>query len=196
LPWPVGEKWLLFYGLVLTGLLLVVKRTTNLHLEVLIPAFMLGCLIDLGRYRHVKKSRAGSLSMDVVVKGGFMLLVGLSFPKVELGAVPLTVTVWHVLALTVLANLGKCFPALCYRREAGFKERLALSIAMFPRGEVGAAVLAIGLGYGFGNYISALALLSLALNLVLTGIFIAVVIRLLENPSFKCSAQISAAPSS
>ena len=51
----------------------------------------------------------------------------------------------HVLAITVLSNLGKVFPAFCYRREASFRERLAVAICMFPRGEVGAGVLAVSL---------------------------------------------------
>ena len=49
----------------------------------------------------------------------------------------------HVLALTVLSNLGKMFPAFCYRREAHWRERLALAIGMWPRGEVGAGVLVL-----------------------------------------------------
>ncbi len=70
---------------------------------------------------------------------------------------------------------------LCYRKEVTLKERLALSVTMFPRGEVGAAVLLIGLGYGFGGYITTLAMLSLAINLILTGIFIWIVIKLLQK---------------
>jgi hypothetical protein len=36
------------------------------------------------------------------------------------------------------ANLGKMFPLLVYRQEASWRERLAISIGMWPRGEVGA----------------------------------------------------------
>jgi Kef-type K+ transport system membrane component KefB len=78
----------------------------------------------------------------------------------------------HVLALTGLANLGKMVPVLCYRREAPWQERLALAIGMWPRGEVGAGVLVVSLGYGHGDPMMAAAMLSLALNLVLTGAFI------------------------
>jgi hypothetical protein len=70
-------------------------------------------------------------------------------------------------------------PALCYRREAHWKERLALAIGMWPRGEVGAGVLALSLSYGRGGPMVTVAMLSLALNLVLTGAFIALVKHLM-----------------
>ncbi|MFA5059686.1 MAG: cation:proton antiporter [Candidatus Omnitrophota bacterium] len=179
--WPTGEKWLLLYGFVLTAIVFFAKETTNIHLEVLIPAFMWGCLVHLQKKHHTEKSPPHNISLDSAVKGIFMILVGFSFPRIEIGAVPWGMTVAHVVALTILSNIGKCFSAFCYRREASLKERLALSVAMFPRGEVGAAVLLIGLGYGFGGYVSSLALLSLALNLVLTGVFIGVVMHLLRK---------------
>jgi hypothetical protein len=71
--------------------------------------------------------------------------------------------------------LGKCFPLLFYKKEAGLRERLALSVTMFPRGEVGAGVLLIALSYGLTGLPATLAALSLALNLVLIGAFIAIV---------------------
>lgn len=43
------------------------------------------------------------------------------------------------------------FPFFCYRKEATIRERLALSIAIFPRGEVGAGVLVVSMGYGLGG---------------------------------------------
>jgi Kef-type K+ transport system membrane component KefB len=85
----------------------------------------------------------------------------------------------HVLIITLLANLGKMFPAFCYRREATLRERLALSVAMFPRGEVGAGVLVISIGYGLGGPALTVAVLSLSLNLLCTGAFILIVKRLL-----------------
>jgi Kef-type K+ transport system membrane component KefB len=85
------------------------------------------------------------------------------------------------MVVTVLSNFGKMFPALCYRREATWKERLALAIGMWPRGEVGAGVLVVSIGYGIGGPIVTVAALSLALNLVLTGGFIWMVKKLLER---------------
>jgi len=87
----------------------------------------------------------------------------------------------HVAALTVLINLGKMFPLLCYRREAHWKERLALAIALWPRGEVGAGVLIVSLSFGIGGPIVTVALLCLALNLILTGVFIVAVKRLVTK---------------
>jgi Kef-type K+ transport system membrane component KefB len=91
------------------------------------------------------------------------------------------VTLVHVVVLTFLANAGKSFCLLCYRKEASLRERLALSVAMFPRGEVGAAVLLIAIGYGFSGYVNTLAMIALAVNLVLTGFFISWVMGLLKK---------------
>ena len=77
--------------------------------------------------------------------------------------------VFHVIMISIVSNIGKMFPLFCYRNEATVKERLALSIGMWPRGEVGAGVLMISIGYGFGGPIVTISMLSLALNLVLTG---------------------------
>jgi len=91
---------------------------------------------------------------------------------------------WHGLFITGLANLGKMVPAVCYRREAHWKERLALAIAMWPRGEVSAGVLVLSFSYGFGGPlmpIIMIATLSLALNLLLTGVFILLVKHLVVH---------------
>jgi Kef-type K+ transport system membrane component KefB len=124
-----------------------------------------------------------------------MLLVGLSMPPafshqatdnsaesalsatVPMPAWPLLMV--HVLMVTLLSNLGKLFPLACYRQRASLHERLALSISMWPRGEVGAGILVVGLSYGLSGPIMTVALLSLALNLVLTGAFILMVKALL-----------------
>ena len=71
---------------------------------------------------------------------------------------------------------------LCYRQEASLKSRIALGVAMFPRGEVGGGVLLMALSYGFGGIEASLAVLCLALNLLLTGVFIGFVLKLLKNP--------------
>jgi hypothetical protein len=173
--WPTTKAWLLGYALLLSSILLLLKHTTNIHLEVLIPAFTWGCLL---RHAH-SAEKLRTVSMDTAIKGLFMFLVGLSFPKIATEGMPLKVLWLHVLALTVLSNLGKSFLFLCYRHEATPKERLALSIAMFPRGEVGAAVLLIGIGYGLAGTENTLAMLGLALNLVLSGVFIWMVMKLL-----------------
>lgn len=68
---------------------------------------------------------------------------------------------------------------IAYRKEATIRERLALSIAMFPRGEVGAGVLVVSMGYGLGGIPLTVTVLSLALNLLLTGVFIIAVKKLI-----------------
>ena len=113
------------------------------------------------------------------------MLVGLSMPPLFNGTGGASVgwpqLLTHTLWLTLLANLGKMFPLLCYRQEAHWKERLALCVGMWPRGEVGAGVLVVSLGYGISGLIVPAAALSLALNLVLTGVFIMIVQRLLAS---------------
>jgi Kef-type K+ transport system membrane component KefB len=96
----------------------------------------------------------------------------------------------HVLALTVLANLGKMVPAFCYWREAHWWERLALAVGMWPPGEVGAGVLVVSLGYGLGGPMILAAMLSLALNLLLTGVFILVVKWLVEAENTQARADL------
>ena len=71
---------------------------------------------------------------------------------------------FHVLLITVLSNLGKMFPALCYRKEASWRHRLALAIGMWPRGEVGAGILVLSLSYGIGGPVVTVAMLSLTLK--------------------------------
>ncbi|MFO0492553.1 MAG: sodium:proton antiporter, partial [bacterium] len=68
-----------------------------------------------------------------------------------------------------------------YRKETTPRQRLALAIGMWPRGEVGAGVLVVSLGYGIGGPILVIALLSLALNLCLTGLFILTIKKILSR---------------
>jgi hypothetical protein len=123
-----------------------------------------------------------------------MVLVGVSMPAIfissDAGAETVTgsqpmpgwgIVAVHVLAVTVISNLGKMFPLFCYRKEATWKERLAVSVALWPRGEVGAGVLIVSLSYGIGGPILTVALLSLALNISLTGLFILWVRHLLSG---------------
>jgi hypothetical protein len=50
---------------------------------------------------------------------------------------------------------------------------------MFPRGEVGAGVLVVSLSYGIAGPTLLVAVLSLTLNLLLTGVFILIVRKLI-----------------
>jgi len=191
LPLPSERYWLLFYGAALTGIISVIRHLTHIDPGILLPAFSFGAVLcnphlrartDSRAYdrRHQEPRKEGMVLLDRTAKGMFMFLVGCSLPKIDFHAVRIETLLIHVLALTVLSNLGKMFLFFCYRGEASWRKRLALSVAMFPRGEVGAGVLLIAMGYGLGGLAVSLSVLSLALNLVLTGVFVMVVIKLLK----------------
>lgn len=179
LHWPTGKPWLLLYGSILTGLCGIIQRVAHIHLEVLVPAFALGCLIH--HQSSIKEGDDPHSWLDQGVKASFMFLVGCSLPRVPLDQFDIGAGLAHVIALTLLSNVGKCFPLLCYRDEAGLRDRLALSIAMFPRGEVGAGVLLIALNNGIKGLPVIYGSLSLALNLLLTGVFIMLVAKLIRH---------------
>ncbi|MFP2927580.1 sodium:proton antiporter [Pyxidicoccus sp. 3LG] len=206
-PWVLGYAVAL--ALASEAIYLVTGYLTPeapVHFEVLLPAFILGCVMARpahGLHEHDADEgelpgpdSPGEQRAATWVSACFMVLVGLSMPAFGGSAADVTRTEsiseqaggepgWglialHVLAVTVLSNLGKMFPALCYRREASLRERLALAISLFPRGEVGAGVLVVALGYGIQGTATTVALLSLSLNLLLTGLFILWVKRLIR----------------
>ena len=180
---PTGKGWILFYGILIAGVCDLFYRVTHVHLEVLLPAFVLGCMIYFSHESAVEDHAAtkAETRLDHGVKYLFMFLVGMSLPKIELGGLSWQSVGLHVLALTVLSNLGKCYASFCYKKEATLRERIALSVGMFPRGEVGAGVLLVSIGYGLTGFPVTVAALSLALNLLLTGVFIAVIMRLIKK---------------
>lgn len=191
LAWPTHQVGLLFYAILIVLVCKGLEHFLHIHLEVLLPAFVFGCILyhpedpkeakkHLHEHQFLEPNPGLALALDRLLKGGFMFLVGCSLPKISISNLSITTVLIHVIALTVLSNLGKCFPSFCYRKEASPKERIALSIAMFPRGEVGAAVLFVALGYGLQGLPVTLAGMSLALNLVLTGFFISAVIALIS----------------
>ncbi len=232
---PVTWPWVAGYATVITLLSEFVYQGSKLidesvpiHVEVLLPAFVLGCMLAYPKSAktksHSKEHHFAEIEtpaehrVSTLVAALFMVFVGLSMPLILSGdmaakgavtqdkvepslhaaGVPAAenaaaiigeeqnigrVTAaqpgmgWglialHVLIITLLSNLGKMFPAFCYRKEAHWRERLAVAIGMWPRGEVGAGVLVISLSYGIGGPIVTIAMLSLALNLLLTGFFI------------------------
>lgn len=231
-PWVVGYAALI--TLAAEGVYLASKMIDDvvpIHLEVLLPAFVLGCLMahppapapgssptkhgdhdaqasphaDAGAHGAGHAAGDSEEKAATIISAIFMVLVGLSMPALtgKAGVAPETLARYgenlaaaveakytfpgwgwiavHVLVITVLSNVGKMFAMLCYRKEAGWRERLAVSVAMFPRGEVGAGVLVISLGYGIGGPTLTVAMLSLALNLLATGLFILAVKKLIAN---------------
>lgn len=198
-----------------------IDETVGMHIEVLLPAFVLGTMISKNhnRIRSGKNNEEedilelkGEKRVSFIISAVFMVLVGLSMPLLEgfsnsdlktqevdkeivdayimgneVSDLNLSakqsfnwgILLFHVLVLTLLSNIGKIVPAFVYRKEASWRERLAIAVAMFPRGEVGAGVLIISMSYGIGGMIVTISMLSLALNLLLTGLFIVIVKRLL-----------------
>lgn len=200
--WPVTWPFVLGYAAAIAAISEAIYAGSRyiddlvpIHIEVLLPAFVLGCVLARpeGQDPHRDDAREGHQEgpespeeqrVSTLVSAAFMVLVGLSMPPLRSeggwGAL-----LFHTLLLTVLSNLGKMFPLFCYRQEATFRERLALCIGMWPRGEVGAGVLVVSIGYGLGGTLIAAATLSLALNLLLTGLFILMVKRLIAAPAVR-----------
>jgi Kef-type K+ transport system membrane component KefB len=196
---PITWPWVLGYATaiaVVSEVIYQVSKTLNdvvpIHIEVLLPAFVLGCVMAYpkGHDPHSDDAREGhqegpespeEQKVTTIISAAFMVLVGLSMPPIAVGSENWQTIALHVVIITALANLGKMFPLFVYRKEAHWKERLAICIGMWPRGEVGAGVLIISLGYGIGGMMVTVAALSLALNILLTGIFILIVKRLLGS---------------
>ena len=127
----------------------------SIHIEVLLPAFVVGMLM-----KHKEIDTAAERRITTGIS-----FVGLSMPLVT-GApgdtaaatsvtgsqpmMPWGTLALHVLAVSLLSNLGKLVPLFFYR-DRKISERLALSIGMFTRGEVGAGVIFIALGYSLGG---------------------------------------------
>jgi Kef-type K+ transport system membrane component KefB len=198
---PTKWPWVLTYALLIAAASETLYAFTKdpatmigVHIEVLLPAFLLGCALKPHRNEHavipgehpVKGIKAEEIA-GFIVSCTFLLLVGFSMPT-AFGDHPIIEIhmsigelILHVLMITLISNLGKMFVCFCYRREVPFRQRLAVSVAMFPRGEVGAGVLAVSLGYGIQGPFVTVAFLSLALNLILTGVFIVVVKRLIDH---------------
>ena len=198
--WNVRQDWKRILGLsvIVCALTQAVYLATkhwygaenSIHIEVLLPAFVVGMLM---RHRHIDTPAERRVATGISFL--FMLLVGLSMPLVT-GApadtaaaasaasvtasqpmMPWGILVLHVLAVSLLSNLGKLVPLFFYR-DRSLSERLALSVGMFTRGEVGAGVIFIALGYNLGGPALIVSVLTLVLNLILTGGFVVWVKRL------------------
>jgi Kef-type K+ transport system membrane component KefB len=194
-----SNYFLLIYAIILTVTAEYLNHSTLVQIEVLLPAFVLGCMLfhresddekapisaDVVDEEKVPASKKGSFYLDACVKMLFMFLVGASLPDIDFTSIPLSTLALHVTIITLLSNLGKLFPIFFYRNEASLKQRFALSIAMFPRGEVGAGVLLLSISYGISGIVVSVAVLSLALNLILTGPFIWIVTKMVSSDSKK-----------
>jgi hypothetical protein len=198
-------KHILFYSIIVVAITISIDHYTKLlfgpegaiHIEVLLPAFVLGMMM---KSIHIdsKIERGVSTGISLI----FMLLVGLSMPhfigstimteaSMESGSImgEQPMLSWgniamHVVFVTILSNIGKMVPLLFYRDRL-IEERLALSIGMFTRGEVGAGIIFIALGYNIGGPALIISVLTMVLNLILTGIFVVWVKKLSLRASKK-----------
>lgn len=167
-------------------------QESAIHIEVLLPAFVLGMVM---RTVHIHNKTDETITG--FISYFFMFLVGFSTPLfigVDHAAtmseatsvtasqpmMPWGILAFHVVMVTLLSNLGKMFPMFFYR-DRDIRERLALSIGMFTRGEVGAGIIVIALGYNLGGPAMIISILSLVLNLILTGGFVIIVKRLAQK---------------
>ena len=155
----------------------------SIHIEVLLSAFVLGMVM-----KHKEHDTPAERKVSTGISFLFMFLVGMSMPRflgvdfaeASLGQHSVTgsqemmswgMIMLHVLIVSLLSNIGKLFPVFFYK-DRKFSERLALSIGMFTRGEVGAGVIFIALGYSLGGPALIISVLTIVLNLILTGIFV------------------------
>ena len=188
---PQGWKSILTYAVLTYGLTLMVYLLTehffgaegSIHIEVLLPAFVVGMII---KNRHIGGKQEERVSTAISLL--FMLLVGMSMPLIDasetvnnsssiIGSIPMMSygeLALHVVLVSLLSNIGKLVPMFFYR-DRSLTERLALSVGMFTRGEVGAGVIFIALGYNIGGPILLISILTLVLNLILTIGFVYVV---------------------
>lgn len=189
--WRQDWKAILFYStlvFVATQFLYLISKSLygeegSIHIEVLLPAFILGMIM-----KHKEIDTPMERKVSTGISFLFMFLVGMSMPhfigvnfaETQTGEYSVTgsqemmpwgVIALHVLIVSLLSNIGKLFPVFFYR-DRKFSERLALSIGMFTRGEVGAGVIFIALGYNLGGPALVISVLTIVLNLILTGIFV------------------------
>lgn len=184
-------KAILLYAIVTLaftqGIYLVSKHfygeEASIHIEVLLPAFVLGMIM---KHKHIDTKTEHNVATAISFL--FMFLVGVSMPvffgvdfakqsaeaSTITGAQPMMswpMILLHVVIVSFLSNIGKLFPLFFYR-DRRKRERLALSIGMFTRGEVGAGIIFIALGYNLGGPALMISVLTIVFNLILTGIFV------------------------
>lgn len=184
-------KAILFYSVLVfaatQSLYLITKNLygedASIHIEVLLPAFVLGMVMkhkEIDTPLEHKVSTGVSFLFMFLVGMSMPLFVGVDFSETHSGTHSITgsqemmswgMIIYHVVIVSLLSNIGKLFPVLFYR-DRKLSERLALSIGMFTRGEVGAGIIFIALGYNLGGPALVISVLTLVLNLILTSIFV------------------------
>lgn len=169
--------YLLVYAVALTALLGASHRFFHVDLEILLFAFIFGMLLAKS---HAKPTK-NEVRLDRVLKVVFMLCVGLIFPKTRLTQFSYSEIILHVCVITVLSSVGKFVAFFFYKKHASFQERMALCIALLPRGELSAGIIAIGIIFKMPPAIIAITGLSLAVNLCFKGVLIKGVATILKK---------------
>ena len=195
LKWKTSPRFIFYYaaGITLVSELVYligyqINPEVPIYLGVVLPSFVLGMLL---RVEHKAIVAPDMQKLSHYVSSIFMVIVGISMPfmgELVQGDIPYGILVLHVVGVTILSNLGKCFALFCYRKEATLRQRLAVSIALFPRREMSAGKIIVTISYGLGGVAIAVSLLSLCLNLVLTGVIISAVKYLCESDELLCDA--------
>jgi Kef-type K+ transport system membrane component KefB len=219
---PTGWRWTMLYALVITAVTEVAYYMTHykiameaIHIEVLLPAFILGVVVQVehdgdehkAERQHDATSTKAKLALAhlqnervlTYISALFMVFVGFSMPPLfggnsaEGNSEPMSASsfVGHVVAVSVLMVLGKMFPVACYQKEANLKTRFALAMGMCPRGEVGAGVILISLDLGIKGDAIGIAVVCLALNMIMTGGFIVTVKQLVTGCVTETEQQLS-----
>ena len=196
----LNQNWssILLYSIIIVAAIEIVYASSKsilgddsgIHIEVLLPAFVLGMIMKTKHYENRATQNASTFISFL-----FMFLVGISTPLFINGLEipdftdkitaqqPLMdwdMLIFHVLMVTLISNIGKMFPIFFYK-ERNILERLALSVGMFARGEVGAGIIMIAMSYNLGGPALIISVLSLVLNLLLTGVFIVIVKKLTKK---------------
>ena len=250
---PASWYFVALYALSITAFCELVHYTTSsshvdnsdwietIHLEVLLPAFTIGCVVknpheapapqpriavassakayggDMaaapppgrGLRRQSTLARLKSVRQDqfkFYISAVFMVLVGLSMPSLfndsasaaasahrralasaassiynstmgsgdgdDYAPMAASSIVFHVAVCTILMNVGKLFPAFCYRDEVNLRTRIALAIGMMPRGEVCAGIIVNAIALGVTGVSITIAVLCLAVNMTCVSGFI------------------------
>ena len=168
----------------------------SIHIEVLLPAFVLGMVMKHKEVHSVterKVSSAISFLFMFLVGMSMPLFLGVDFSETHEGTHSVTGSqemlswgwiAFHVIIVSLLSNVGKMVPIFFYKDRL-LSERLALSIGMFTRGEVGAGIIFIALGYNLGGPALVISVLTIVLNLILTSIFV-LWVKNLALRSYKC----------
>ncbi len=189
---PQSWRAIIFYSVIIYAITHVIYIVTksmfgaegSIHIEVLLPAFVMGMVIKSKHSHDAHEERVANgisylfmflvgVSMPLVVGGGALSVASESViatvPQMSWGEIAL-----HVFFVSLLSNIGKLVPIFFYR-DRKLSERLAVSIGMFTRGEVGAGVIFIAIGYNLGGNALIISALTLVLNLILTGGFVMMV---------------------